>query len=380
MKLYAMTGAVFGFFIFQLSAGWFFLGRTSINFGDLEYVVQCAKSDGLASNFFSKNGCTSYMYGSLVLRIIEIFGVSKQIVYPAGILMIACVSFILSYLSISNNNGIKSLVVGFVIIFSPPVELILQRGNLDSLIFTLVFISSILILKNRFFLALMLLCICSLVKFYTIPTLIVLSIFYAVKRNSKMKSQIYLLPILLICAIDVWNVSYFPSGAQNFFGAPIFGEYLMFLISGPNSHASIFLGQSIGICLFIFACMVFVKLSAFKNIYPTLGKGDFNRNSIILFSINFLVFFSCYFAGLNIDYRLIFIAAATLAFLTIKPKLENLYVYPIALTISIILYTSYNTYVLQPIGDFFILIITAYFTVFFKKEKNAILNSMFPYK
>jgi hypothetical protein len=351
MKLYAMTGAVFGFFIFQLSAGWFFLGRTSINFGDLEYVVQCAKSDGLASNFFSKNECTSYMYGSLVLRIIEIFGVSKQIVYPAGILLIACVSFIFSYLSISNNNGIKSLVVGFVIIFSPPVELILQRGNLDSLIFTLVFISSILILKNRFFLALMLLCICSLVKFYTIPTLIVLSIFYAVKRNRKMKSQIYLLPILLICAIDVWNVSYFPSGAQNFFGAPIFGEYLMFLISGPNSHASIFFGQSIGICLFIFTCMVFVKLYAFKN-----------------------------FAGLNIDYRLIFIAAATLAFLTIKPKLENLYVYPIALTISIILYTSYNTYVLQPIGDFFILIITSYFTVFFKKEKNAILNSMFPYK
>ena len=194
-----------------------------------------------------------------------------------------------------------------------------------------------------------------------------------------MKSQIYLVPILLICAIDVWSVSYFPSGAQNFFGAPIFGEYLIFLISGPNSHASTFFAQSIGICLFIFACMVFVKLSTFKNIYPTLGKGDFNRNSVILFSINFLVFFSCYFAGLNIDYRLIFIAAATLAFLKIKSNLENLYAYPIALTIAIILYTSYNTYVLQPIGDFFILIITAYFTVFFKKEKNAILNSIFPY-
>jgi hypothetical protein len=373
-----MTGAVFGFFIFQLSAGWFFLGSTSINFGDLEYVVQCAKSDGLASNFFSRNGCTGYMYGTLVLRIIEIFSVSKQIVYPAGILLIACVSFVFSYLSLSNNNGVKSLFVGFVILFSPPVELLLQRGNLDSLMFILIFISSILILKNRFLLALMLLCICSLVKFYTIPTLILLSIFYAVKRNRKIASQIYLFPILLICAFDVWNVSYFPSNAQNFFGAPIFGEYLMFLISGANSHVNIVFGQSIGICLFIFASVVFVKLASINDIYPILGRDDSNRNSIILFSINFLVFFSCYFAGLNIDYRLIFIAAATLAFLTIKPNLDNRYVYPIALTISIILYTSYNTYILQPIGDFFILIITAYFTVFFYKERNTILNSIYP--
>ena len=244
--------------------------------------------------------------------------------------------------------------------------------------FILIFISSILILKNRFLLALMLLCICSLVKFYTIPTLILLSIFYAVKRNRKIASQIYLFPILLICAFDVWNVSYFPSNAQNFFGAPIFGEYLMFLISGANSHVNIVFGQSIGICLFIFASVVFVKLASINDIYPILGRDDSNRNSIILFSINFLVFFSCYFAGLNIDYRLIFIAAATLAFLTIKPNLDNRYVYPIALTISIILYTSYNTYILQPIGDFFILIITAYFTVFFYKERNTILNSIYP--
>jgi len=130
------------------------------------------------------------MYGSTVLRIIELLGIGNKIVYPVGIFFIAGLSFIFSFLAISTNNRIICLSVGFIVLLSPPIELLLQRGNLDAFIFILVFFSSILILRNKFFLSLLLLSVCSLIKFYTFPLLVYLSILYTLKRRKKFISQI----------------------------------------------------------------------------------------------------------------------------------------------------------------------------------------------
>jgi len=319
------------------------------------------------------------MYGSTVLRIIELLGIGNKIVYPVGIFFIAGLSFIFSFLAISTNNRIICLSVGFIVLLSPPIELLLQRGNLDAFIFILVFFSSILILRNKFFLSL-LLSVCSLIKFYTFPLLVYLSILYTLKRRKKFISQIYLFVIFLVCIIDIRNVSYFPSDAQNFFGSPIFGEYLSFLAYGPGSHGNLFISQALGLLFYLLTCKAFAKISRIIKIYPVIYDSKSNNKPLVLFSINFLIFISCYFAGLNIDYRLVFIAAATLSFLNIEAEQDFWPSICLTLAILIILYTSYNTYILQPIGDFFILFTISYFTVFFIKERIRIFNSIFSIK
>ena len=371
-----MASLVFGFFIFQLLNGWFFLGRTKINFGDLDYVVSCGNAFSLDTNYFSDNGCTGYMYGSLILRIIEIFALNNQIVYTMGILFIASFSFIFSSLTISSNARILNLVAGFIILFSPPIELILQRANIDALIFVLVYASSVLILKHKFRYALLLLSLCSLMKFYTLPLLIGISLLYVTKRKMNIKSQVYLLLVVLICIIDISNVGYFPADAQNFFGAPIFGEYLQFLVYGPNSHSNLFISGLLGIVLYFTACYFFQRLSLVVSIYPLVSRDLSNRQPLILFSVNFLVFVSCYFAGLNIDYRLVFIAAAVLSYFNLEFEKGSWLRIPLLVVSFVVLYTSYNTYILQPVGDLFILLLIAYFTIFFIREKSVIINSL----
>jgi len=377
IKFFSLTAIFFGFYIWQLKNTWIFLGRNEINFGDLGYVINCGDSDNLKSNFFSHNDCPDYMYGSLVLRIIEILGVTTNLVYPFGIFFIACLSAIFSYLSISVNNKILSFIVGSMILLSPPIELIIQRGNLDSLMFILVFISSVLISKNRTGISLSLLSISSLLKFYTLPLLIWYSLFFAHKFSKKMINQIYLFVILVICVIDIININRFPSDAQNFFGSAIFGEYLTFLIYGSNSHGNPFFSAILGFLLYLLACFIIFKLSKFKNIFPAISDFYANRTSLIIFVLNFFTFLSCYFAGLNIDYRLIFIAAATLSFLNLEFQTSFNMKYVIAFVLFLILYTSYNTYTLQPIGDFLILFMIAYFTIFFMVMRAKIIDSLF---
>lgn len=371
-----MAGFIFGFFLYQLINGWFFLGRTKINFGDLDYVVSCGNKNGLNWSYFSDNGCSGYMYGSLILRLVEVFGLNNQQVYIIGLLFFIGFSIIFSSLTISSHNPILSLMAGSIIIFSPPVELILQRANIDALIFILVYVSSELILRHKFGWALFLLSICSLMKFYTLPLLIAISLLYTVKQKKRIRSQFYLLFVLLICVIDINNVGYFPGDAQNFFGAPIFGEYLQYLIYGPNTHSNLFISGLLGILLYWIFCYFFYRISLILPIYPSMSNVFLNRKALILFSMNFLVFASCYLAGLNIDYRLVFIAVPILAFFNLKIEKSSWLKFPLLFVAFLVLYTSYNTYIFQPIGDFFILLLIAYFTVFFLKEISIIITAL----
>jgi len=376
VKLLSMAGFIFSFFLYQLMNGWFFLGRTTTNFGDLNYVVNCGNRSGLNSNYFSDNGCSGYMYGSLILRLVEVFGINNQQVYIIGLLFFIGFSVIFSSLAISSNNRVLSLVVGLIILFSPPVELILQRANIDALIFILVYVSSELILRHKFGYAIFLLSICSLMKFYTLPLLIAISLLYAVKQKKRIRSQVYLVFVLLICVIDIKNVSYFPGDAQNFFGAPIFGEYFQYLIYGPNTHSNLFISGLLGILLYWIFCYFFYRLSSVVPVYPSISNVSFNRKPLVLFSMFFFVFASCYLAGLNIDYRLVFIAVPILTFFNLKIEGGSWFKIPLLLTTFLVLYTSYNTYIFQPIGDFFILLLIAYFTVLFLKEISIIISAL----
>jgi hypothetical protein len=377
INFFSLTAVYFGLYIWQLENTWIFLGRTEINFGDLGYVIKCGDSNNLQSDFFSHNNCPDYMYGSLILRIIEILGVTSNIIYPLGIFFIASLSAIFSYLSTSANNRLFSFIVGALIMISPPIELIIQRGNLDSFMFISVFVSSTLIAKKRFGIALLLLSISSLFKFYTLPLLIWSSLLFVHKSNKKMISQSYLFVISIICVIDILNINRFPSDAQNFFGAPIFGEYLTFIIYGSNSHGDPLLSTALGAILYLLASFLLFRLSKHKTIFPAISDISSNRTSLVIFVFNLLTFLSCYFAGLNIDYRLIFIAATTLSFLNLKFQSSFNFKYLLAFALFVILYTSYNTYVLQPIGDVFILFMISYFTIFFIIERAKIIDSIF---
>jgi hypothetical protein len=117
-----------------------------------------------------------------------------------------------------------------------------------------------------------------------------------------------------------------------------------------------------------------VRLSKKIEIYPLSIEGSHYRRHMIIFFFNFAVFFSCFFAGLNIDYRLIFLAVAMLTYLNLQ--LRKFVIVSLAILLIITMFTSYNTYLLQPIGDFVIMLLTGYFTVFIWRERKIFFKSL----
>jgi hypothetical protein len=267
-------------------------------------------------------------------------------------------------------------IFGILIFLSPPIELILERANLDVLIFILVIASALLFANKRIVSSVFLLAICSLMKFYTLPLLILVSIFSAsgIKRFKFL--QLYLVPMLVICVVDIYRVPFFPWDARNMFGLPIYGEYLSFALQGPNSHSNRIFATSLGLIIFALITFSIIKLSKRFSIFPSEIYTEISRNQLAIFFFSFTVFLSCFLAGLNIDYRLIFLAIPALVFLGLN--LSKGLILSLCLFLFISMFTSYNTYLLQPIGDVFLMVVTCYFTIFVWKEREVFLDLLKP--
>lgn len=371
--------ALLGFAILMLeySTRWLFLGRTEIDFGDLAYVIKCGQGLNSDGGFFSNNGCTSYMYGSINLRIVELLNLNDTSIVIVGIFFFASVSLIFSIiiLDLLKINTWLGLF-GLIIFFSPPIELILERANLDALIFIILIVSAYVFNDKKKYLSLSLLAISSLMKFYTLPLLLLLSIVLSINKRKRIFSQIYLVLIIIICAIDISHVPNFPWDARNMFGLPVYAEYLSFLLDGPNSHSNRLFATTFGLIIFIFINFCVYRASKKFAIYPAKFSENLSRRKLLIFLFNFFVFFSCFIAGLNIDYRLLFLAVSVLIFLSFgisKPLIVSL-----CTLLSIVMFTSYNTYIFQPLGDFVIMVLTCYFTLFIGKERKIFLDLFRP--
>jgi hypothetical protein len=284
LRIALLTFVFFAILIFEYSKGWLFLGKTKIDFGDLAYIVNCGQGLNIDKSFFSNNGCSAYMYGSINLRIVEVLNLKDSSIIAGGFVFFFFTSLIFSV--VNNHLFGKHILLGTfgtLIFFSPPIELILERANLDALIFILVIASALLFANKKIVFSIFLLAICSLMKFYTLPLLILVSFISASSFKRFKFLQLYLAFILVICAVDIYRVPSFPWDARNMFGIPIYAEYLSFVLQGPNSHSNRIFATSLGLIIFALVMFSIIKLSKRFSIFPSDINSEISRNQLAVF-------------------------------------------------------------------------------------------------
>lgn len=274
-------------------------------------------------------------------------------------------------LSMNLNLSIKTkriIIINLLAAFSPGVFLLFISGNMDIQIICLLLISTVLIVSKKEKMALCLIFITALFKFYTAPVLL-LALFLVKRKHSR------IFCMGLIAAMSV-TIAYqmitnplppFPDGAQNKFGSGIFDNYLRKL--GVNfSDLS---GEILGIVLLAMC------LSTIFYCHKKFGRTrdfqvDFSKKEELLY-VNFLIMATtsvcCYLATLNVDYRLTFVALAGVALLQI-PHVKIKYIsaiFPYVWLLSLWIvfpFAALEKYIgvdIQPIGDLLMIGTVSYF-------------------
>lgn len=330
----------------------------------------------LYANCFSQIGnavfaegatCAGWTYGSGILRVLNFTGVTQENVNLIGHFFTYSIVFtFVYYLYLARNVKLAqiALFLGFT---SPPIWLIMERANFDTLIYLMVFVSAILFIKNLETLSILILLLSATFKFYTLP-LLVIPFLLSKKFNTKISSVLALITGLSFILLDLSKMTgVILQAGNNHFGMKIIGNYLGKVGISLNNYSSYFLGS------FLFLiCILFFFYVLRKREPVVLQMHLFSEPIKTIFIFMSSTFLLCFIVGLNVDYRLIFyIASAPYLMIVLRSSLRY-----IVFGIFIIgCWLCYPFGIFQTIGDLALelvaalqLIITLY-ALFLKKNR-----------
>ena len=246
----------------------------------------------------------------------------------------------------------------FFTLISPPILLLLERGNLDILVFLLVVTSSYFLSKNRANFALLILIISSLVKFYTFPLLIFF--FYSLKKNQIKFSTI--IPIL-ICS--VWLVRDLLSVEADYieittasFGVSI--PTVLLLHSDTGSLLTKFISVVIFSSIALFMASKLPKFISKKTLELRINHNFFE---LVLFVFCTLIHIMVFLLGMNFSYRLIYLIFAVILISSIIDLGSEKFIFRLKSLLLLGLWFSFNLGKLEFVGQIAIYIITLLLTV-----------------
>jgi hypothetical protein len=357
------------FFSFQQINNWPLLRywniRGRVDFWDANAVLQF--SDCFSQISFSvyltaiDNPCHGYMYGSNLLWELSFLGIGANESFIVGWIFLILLSIAFGILSSLIRPEKYFTIFAILLVFiSPPILLLVERANFDSLIFIILLLATLVYSRRGSLLGLLLIAQVSLWKFYTYP----LALFWVTLLHHvylKLLGVLILFTVLCQTFTDYKTAQALREfglvppisidGANTTFGIQIWGEYLEWF----GIKVERLLGLCLGIALFALTYIV-VKLFN-KKLYLVLSiptSPDFReRVAFRLFQFSYIVFASCYFVALNFDYRLIFLSASVVGFLLIgESKSKRSALEKVVLTLTIAAFwLSYNAPRFQPIGD-----------------------------
>jgi hypothetical protein len=210
----------------------------------------------------------------------------------------------------------------FVYLASPAFWLLFERGNFDLLVFFLVFLAIMTIRTRIEILGIIFVGISALFKFYTLPLLLLIP-FLTDKRFIKISSIVTFITLLPFILWNITLVKTFPNPTFAAFGSPSFGLWVNFFswrynldlkMSDSIAHLS-------GLIIFICLTIVLTRSGYLQK------KLDLRWSTVKLRKIDLTyLFFSatyliCYLAGMNFDYRLIFLIASLIICSIANPTL-----------------------------------------------------------
>lgn len=285
------------------------------NYADLVSVLQaaeCYKVEG--SEVYSSLTTCGYQYGLFLLDFINFFNLTSSDFRMLGFVLFAVVTLVLVSLAVVTVNTKTQSILAFVLVISPGPWLLFERGNFDLLII-LFLVLGVFTINTRFSIfTILFFALTALMKFYTLPLLL---LYVFIERNRFLK-KIAFSSLLVLSPIVIHNIlsaESHPNPMFAAFGLPAPGLWINFFawrfdLPIELGIASLYL---VGLLVVLFGLYLF---------YFSPIKERFLAHQISAFSVAgfqshaFLVsagaYVSCFLAGMNFDYRLIFLIFALL--------------------------------------------------------------------
>jgi len=304
---------------------------------DVLRIIQCV--DREVFNAEVNKECKFY-YGSILVLIsngLKLNVDSGEVI--SWFLLISCTSIVGFLVALGTQKTIYKLIYITLILISPAISLLFERANLDILMFSLVVFSAYFYSTHRKKISILLLLITVLIKFYTLPLFFLIIIINLTKRNF-VYVVFMLVGLLSVLTIELSKIP----GILKLNGWMKFGIGVLF--DFYPEQFNILVPESISVTTG-FVLLFLTSYAIRKKMKPKdLEKSNFNLPDFT--GSNFLnitcfwclfIFLTCYFAGYNYDFRLIYLAIGSLKVFDLSfPKKFKYYFYtitPIALWGSI---------------------------------------------
>jgi len=344
-------------------------------YGDANIVLTYANCYSKFGNLVFESGlnCSQWANGSWLIAMLSLMGLTESATKLIGIsfTIVLVTLFVVGFYTLQTNAWAQSTL--FFGSISPPIWLLMERGNFDTLMYLLILCAVYFFCIGNVYWCVFFVFMSATFKFYTLPLLVVILLISKTNRH-----KLFTLVFLLIGSIQVLSdfakIQHFPHTAgYNHFGMRIIGNYMNKIgINLSTSHSNIWGLLLLILCLII--TLFFLKTNYQDNfiIFVISSKNQ------ILFQFLSIVHLSCFFAGLSVDYRLVFyITSIPILISIINRKLTGLIFSVFLLSI----YLTYPSGTLQPLGDLALgimttlqLVVTLMLFPFFAKYRKTFFS------
>lgn len=378
-RIFTLVLSVFliTFYLYQDLASWqlmkFIKAQGPIAYVDSKTVLYYASCFSKIGNevFDAGTYCNGWTYGSGILRFLNLIGATQNnTIFIGHIFTYLIVLTFVYYLYLARNFRFAQVIL-FLGLISPSVWLIMERANFDTLIYLMVFLSSILFLRNFEVISVFCLFLSATFKFYTLPLLII-PVILSKRIYIKLLGigALFLGTIVILSDFNRMTGVIVQAG-YNHFGMKIIGNYLGKIGVNLNIFSAYFLGAFLFLCCVLFMIYFLYKFEPLLlQRLPFLGP---IKTLYIFMSSTFLL---CFVAGLSVDYRLIFyIVSAPFLITLLKSRLR----FFVSIWFLIGAWLCYPSGIFQTVGDLTLELVAALQIVIllsflFSRKSNSNLN------
>ena len=304
--------------------------------------ADCFQKAGLKI-YDSGNGlCNNYIYGRSLIYFLKFLHAGESNSFFIGFVFLILASGVLAW-----TLPWRSTILSCLIVLSPPVLLLVERGNFDLLILGGILLSSYLWAKEHRFSALLLIFILSLFKFYTLPILLIPIVISKNLRDRIFGIILFLTAIPFILQDILISKSGYPEAPYSQFGAKVWLKIFQEYIEFPDSISLVTILTILIFVFFLLLAFYFIKYKGRWSLHtsPVINSTD-PINIFGLFTL--VVFLTCFILGMNFDYRLIFLVVS---FGVLKSYFEVTFHIRFQILFLSALWLSFPSGGLQPIGD-----------------------------
>lgn len=252
--------------------------------------------------------CVAYWYGNVILILSQIIHFSTSWTEPISeFLIVIALLGLISILS-SLNSHIKYFLFATLIIWSPPVHLLFERGNLDIAMFLLVLAAAYFASKKLFFSSMLVLTVATLMKFYTLPLMWIVAY---LSRRSQYFVAYFLITLLVTFDVVIeyarltnFNMAISYDGIAQFGASELELYFDLIGIELPEVFWLVFVNLFTIAAAFLL--VILRSRGRFKELVVKKNELSY-RSAVAIFSV--AIFLFCFISGKNYDYRLIFLVS-----------------------------------------------------------------------